>query len=452
MANPIQMFIDIAMSHKDEDGTFAYSLSGLSAPYAFCAAFIVSCGRKLEQQIGLPIIGNIIFFSWGALDITRYSSSLNGSFISNPGTWINGIMLGNIAVPSPGDIILYKYPSNYHVGIVRGVANGKVYTIEGNVTHIATGRAHMCDTRERDLGDSTIYAYCRPNWSVVGGSYSGVNSVLMNSQNASNVIYATQVKPSTQPTDTTQTPTIITPKTATPKDVVKDTVQDLEPIEPATLISKSLYQTASTREDAILREVCYIDNSGNKTLSKTGIKLSVINYTSALSMLVRNEDSSEYYFDGNRLDTDLLTDSREKVVCRYLLDKGFNAPQMVGILSVIWKISEFQSDFVDKSKQRYGIMGWNKSDIEKVIRSCGKTWQNNITGQLDYWWIDVTLNHKDFISKMENEVVKNEKQYIKKSVEIMLDEFYPGYTKAILESCSLKGYNEYEKMLVEDEK
>jgi hypothetical protein len=125
---------------------------------------------------------------------------------------------------------------------------------------------------------------------------------------------------------------------------------------------------------------------------------------------------------------------------------------MIGVLAVIWKISEFHSDFVDKEKQRYGIMGWGKSDIEKVVRSCGKTWQDNLTGQLDYWLIDVTLNHKDFISKMENEVVKNEKKYIKKSVEIMLDEFYPGYTKAVLESCLLKGYNEYEKMLVEDKK
>ena len=452
MANPIQMFIDIAMSHKGEDGTFAYSLSGLSAPYAFCAAFIVSCGRALEQQIGLPVIGNIIFFSWGAYNITRYSSSADGISISNPGTWINGPILGNVAVPSPGDIILYKYPSNYHVGIVRGVANGMVYTMEGNVTYIATGQAHMCDTRERALGDATIYAYCRPNWPAIGGSYSGINSVLMNSQNASNIAYSAQVQPTTQPTDTTQTPTVITPTVKEQKAIVKDTVQAVEPIEPATLISKSLYTTTNTQEDAIIREVCYIDKYGNKTTSNTGIKLSVINYTNTLSAVVRNNDSAEYYFDGNRLDTDLLTDSREKVVCRYLLDKGFNAPQMIGILSVIWKISEFHSDFVDKSKQRYGIMGWNKTEIMDVIRSCGKTWQDNITGQLDYWWIDVTLNHKDFISKMENEVVKNEKQYIKKSVEIMLDEFYPDYTKAILESCSLKGYNEYEKMLVEDKK
>lgn len=450
MANPIQMFLDIAMSHKGEDGTFAYSLSGLSAPYAFCAAFIISCGRALEQQIGLPVIGNIIFFSWGAYNITRYSSSAEGASISNPGTWVNGPMLRNVAVPSPGDIILYKYPSNYHVGIVRGVANGKVYTIEGNVTYIATGQAHMCDTRERDLADSTIYAYCRPNWGKIGGSYSGVNSVLMNSQNASNIIYSQQVQPTIQPTDTKQTPTIITPVTKTPKAVVKNTVQAIEPVDPATLVSKSLYETTSTKEDAIIREVCYLDKNGNKTTSNTGIKLSVINYTSALSSLVRLTDSSEYYFDGNRLNTDLLTDSKEKVICRYLLDKGFNAPQMVGILAVVWKISEFQSDFVDKTNQRYGIMGWNKDEILKVIRSCGKTWQNNITGQMDYWWIDLTINHKNFISKMENEVVKNEKRYIETSVKIMLDEFYPNYTKKILESCTLKGYNEYEKMLIED--
>ena len=454
--NPIQAFVDEAMSHYGEDGTFAYSLSGLSAPYAFCAAFIVSCAKAVEQKIRLPIIGNIIYFSWGAYNITAYSSGINGVAVSNPGTWINGPMLGNSAVPMPGDIILYKYPSNFHVGIVRGTKDGVVYTMEGNVTFVNTNTAHMCDTRERSVTDPTIYAYCRPNWAVVGGSYNDLHTISTNSKDTSNVAYSTQVPPTTVPVALQSAPTIISPlqKIAEEKQevvVVKEEAITL-PIEPAELVSRSLYTTESTAEDAIVREVGYVDYKGNRTADKGGIRLSVINYTPGLSALVRARYSSEYYFNEKYIDTDLLDNTRAKVVCRYLLDKGFNATQMLGIFALIWKISDFQPDFVDTDQKRYGIMGWDKDEMIKVIKSCGRNWANNMTAQLDYIWVDMCLNRKEFIEAMENTVVKNEKSYIKDSVELALKEYWYGYSDSILNSCTTYAYGIWEKILVEDSK
>ena len=463
MANPIQMFIDIALSHKGENGTWARSLSGLGGSDAFCAGFIVACGRTLEQQTGLQIIGNIIFYSVGALNITTSSSNINGVYISNPGTWINGPMLGNIGVPCPGDIICYRYPSNYHVGIVRGVYNGTVYTMEGNVTYIATGQGHMCDTRERSLSDSTIYAYCRPNWGVVGGSYTDIKSVVMNSSNQSNVAYSVNITPAQPNLEPSENATIVSPQTMKRSDgsiIHKQTIKTLTPEtveipelpEPAELISKSLYETTNTAEDAILREVCYIDKNGNKNLSNNGVRLSVINYTSWLSALIRSMDSAYYYFDNKRMNTDLLEDSKSKVVMRYLLDKGFNATQAIGLFSVIWKLSNFQADLMDSSKNKYGLLAWSKSDIVNVVKSCGTNWYNNLTGQLNYIWEDMTLNRKDFIESMENEVLTNDKKYIDKSVELSVKEYISGLIIGpTIESCTVYGRMIYEKIIVEDD-
>lgn len=446
-ANIVQAFIDEALSHRGEDGTFAYAHSGLTAPQAFCAAFIVSCGTVVGARFGKSVIGNIILYSWGAYNIA-VGSSLAGA-IANPGVFTLGPMNGNVAVPSAGDIILYKFPSNFHVGIVRGCYNGIVYTMEGNVGFDVGGGnyvSHMCDTREQAINNPTIYGYFHPRWDLIGGNCNAVKSVAMNIPTSSNALYSTTSTPTTVQVSNQQTPTVVTPATKPSAKTVKVEEPVVVKLDPAELISKSLYTTESTKEDAIVREVCYIDSNGNK--SKYGkIKLSVINYTQGLSALLRVRDSSIYYFEDLKFDTDLLKTPQSKIVLRYLFDKGFNAPQAIGIHTVIYKLSEFDPSFMDKDNGKYGIMGWNKKNIEKVIKSCGSNWSNNITGQMDYIWIDMTTNRKNYISSMENEVLENKKSYLEESLKLTLKEYVPGYSQSFYKSCKLIASQTWEILL-----
>lgn len=66
--------------------------------------------------------------------------------------------------PQPGDQIFFKNargPS--HTGIVEKVANGKVYTIEGN----AGTNSNKVVQNVYNLTSSYIYGYGRPDWSIV---------------------------------------------------------------------------------------------------------------------------------------------------------------------------------------------------------------------------------------------------------------------------------------------
>lgn len=57
--------------------------------------------------------------------------------------------------PKPGDIIFFGNPGTCHVGIVERVANGKVYTVEGNTSNQVARRSY-------DLNSSRIRGYGRP--------------------------------------------------------------------------------------------------------------------------------------------------------------------------------------------------------------------------------------------------------------------------------------------------
>jgi hypothetical protein len=366
--------------------------------------------------------------------------TVSSFYLPFPGTYISGPYFGNIVIPMPGDLIFYRWKSmtegaygsdpmnTDHVGIVRGCNNGVIYTVEGNVSF--NGVKSRCNTCQYSISDSRISGYVRPNWGAVGGSYEGLHTISMNNSNGSNAIYsATSTGPSRHSTSShSSTPVNNTPATA-PATEVETAI-----LEPAKLISKSLYDTINSAEDAILREVGYLSTSGTKNLSN-GLKLSVINYTGILSEIVRISQSAVYYFEDLSFDTDLLRHPTDKVVMRYLFDKGFNAPQAVGIYSVIYKISECDSSFISVDKTKYGILGWNKAEMENVIRFCGLDWTNTLTRQLDYFWTDMCSNHKGYIESMENEVLENKKSYVRQSVELTVKEYAKGYPKSFEDSC-----------------
>jgi hypothetical protein len=65
-------------------------------------------------------------------------------------------------VPQPGDLIFYLWSANSsdklvsHIGIVKKVENGKVYTIEGNKSDMVD------DTRDLRIDSREIKGYYKP--------------------------------------------------------------------------------------------------------------------------------------------------------------------------------------------------------------------------------------------------------------------------------------------------
>jgi hypothetical protein len=71
--------------------------------------------------------------------------------------------------PKEGDLILYRYGGTYtdkyhsdHVGYVYKVANGKVYSIEGNTN--GSNDTSQVNFHEHNLSDYRIHGYYRPNY------------------------------------------------------------------------------------------------------------------------------------------------------------------------------------------------------------------------------------------------------------------------------------------------
>lgn len=156
------------------------------------------------------------------------------------GEYISGPQMGNKdAVPQAGDFMILTRPNKggtylagtkyagYHIGIVRGVEGNKLLTVEGN-TH--GGQYLKC---EHHLQGNEIGWYARPNWKKLGYSMTLDGS-------------------------------------------------------PSNKFGGQLYKTKSTRDDASIREVCYMNiDTYQPQLDRSQLRLSAINYTGLLSAFVK---------------------------------------------------------------------------------------------------------------------------------------------------------------------
>lgn len=120
------------------------SLSGYGKKYAWCQTFIAWCAN----QANIPT--NVV---------PKVSGTVSGmEFFQDNGVWQD-----RNYTPSTGDIIYFysnSSESGYHVGIVSGVSNGYIYTIEGNYSNKVSEHSVV-------LGSSSIVGYGCPNYSRV---------------------------------------------------------------------------------------------------------------------------------------------------------------------------------------------------------------------------------------------------------------------------------------------
>ena len=121
--------------------------NGNSLGYAWCASFVSWCLRQggVPTDIAVSEVSCQRMVDWYRAHADYYRRT-------------DGYE------PIPGDIVMFRYGSGgaNHVGLVVGVEDGRVYTIEGNTSD-------MVGLRSYSLSNSAILGYCVPDYTTLEG-------------------------------------------------------------------------------------------------------------------------------------------------------------------------------------------------------------------------------------------------------------------------------------------
>lgn len=253
----------------------------------------------------------------------------------NMGTWIRGPHHGSTAKPQKGDLILFRYSSivdadeylSDHIGIVIDVSGTTIYTVEGD-----SGSEDHTTSRVRKRTYSTSYSaingYFRPDWSKVGGFVTGGGGYL--------------------------------------------------------------YTMENSREDAVVREIGYV-NGFKPVISKTNVRLSVINYTSSIAALLNGQLAASGGSSSN-VNVGSL-DEIPRIIVQYLQGKGLPASAGIGIAANVQAECGFDISISGADSNGLtsgGMCQWNGVNYTDMVKYVGSSWRTNLSGQLDFLWYDMT--------------------------------------------------------------
>jgi len=328
--HPARKFVAEAESHVGTGGhAWVQSMTNIGNQ-AWCAATCCAVAKACGYAGVIMPGDDYVAPSFGEQIVKKYG-----------GTRIDGPMCGNSdAVPQAGDLIIYQNPGDpywdgQHIGIVRYCEGDIVYTVEGN-----TGNSEY-KFREKNRTGSGIGWYARPDWTKVGG------------------------------TATIGTGT-------------------------ASYIRRDLYDTENDRLDASIREVCYMTYDCKPSISLTSVKLSVINYTSMLQVLVRLLGGVvEAVPDGYLGSPDNIDglDPIPREIVEFLLSKGLNTAAAIGVIANIRAESSFRTDAVGDYGTSFGLCQWHNERNTAMRQVAGTNWSTNLTGQLEYLWIELNQSY-----------------------------------------------------------
>ena len=358
-----------------------------------------STTNKLQEFLNVAAKhSNETFFAWtaGMLGISGYQDwcahyicacakevGVLNKVIAQSG-WVRGIMeatanncggkLYNASgySPRPGDMVCWKRPGElnpYHVAIVNTVSGRDFETFEGN--HVNGGSVNSKSARvNHSLNESLLYQFCHPNWESVGGYSDG---------SAGGIVVG----------------------------------------------GGPLYSSEYTRADALVREVGYIDSNSERTIDRTGIHLSVMNYTSMLADLWGMFGWSTGEASENSSDTSQLSGS-VKTVVDYLMKKGLNAAAACGVAGNIYYESNFNTSAVGDGGTSFGICQWHEGRGDAMKSYVGSGWASNLTGQLEYLWHELNTNYTGTLNKLKSvsnteSGTKNAADYFVRNFEVPAD-------------------------------
>lgn len=162
----------------------------------------------------------------------------------------------------------------------------------------------------------------------------------------------------------------------------------------------------STRHDALLREVGYLNSKYEPSISSSNILLSVINYTNFLAELIDTFDLGEVEqvveFEDDA--TKYLTNNKCRIVVEHLLSKGLNMAASIGVAANIYAESGFDTGAIGDNGTSFGICQWHNNRGTAMKSYVGADWKTNLTGQLDYLWYELTFTSEKQVMPYLEEV------------------------------------------------
>jgi murein DD-endopeptidase MepM/ murein hydrolase activator NlpD len=382
--HPANVFVRTVAEHVGSNGhSWVISNSSAGSGDAWCA-YTVMATAKVSGYAGvvLPKSGDKVA-GWVGSGETFSLGNPGGVAIVTiklyNGVRFNGPYWGRKnVIPSAGDLIIFawkggdiynkarsaykngtqwRYYSSDHIGIVEYFKDGKVHTIEGN-------NGGSLRRSSYDQNCESIAYYVRPDWTKANGvkiqPTSGITSTMgeVNPNGTVSIEYTVEADNG--------------------------------------MYTTALYTTESTRIDASVREIGYLDSKGNPTTSKTGIRLAAINYTPLLNSMYKTLFGGGSAGLGSPDNIDGL-DSIPRTIVQYFKDKGLVTSAAIGIIANIEAESSFRTSCVGDGGTSFGICQWHNARGTSMKNYVGANWANNLSGQLDYLWYDMTTNYSSMV-------------------------------------------------------
>lgn len=337
-------FLQIAkswMGRTAECKAWIRKTTGYNTNNAWCAAFVYACAKACG------IYGKVMVSDGSRFLVQNW---FKGGAASHLGTIHKAGWHGIKYKPAPGDLICFRWkrsiPKNRdktyfgaHIGIVGQVdSSGYVTTYEGNHGNKAATRKYKWEK------ESFVNMYFHPDWARLG-------------------------------------------------------IADNSPVEiTGGGAYEPLYTDTSTEEDANLREVCYITPDGKPTTISTNIPLVAINYTTGLAALVNYFGSCSI---SNNYEVNLsnVTNTTAQTIGRYLLDKGLNISNTVGIMACIMLACNFDIGKTKDNGNELGMLQWSGERKQSLISSVSN-WSTNLSGQLEFMWKELSSTKKNALDTL----------------------------------------------------
>lgn len=256
------------------------------------------------------------------------------------GKWIDGPIHSNVITPQIGDVVLFRnHSASLYTHKYQADRCGIVYSVSGDTITIIEGDyGSRVAINKYKISSPMISGYYRPGWERTHSS------------------------------------------------VLNQLGYFLSP----------LYEYESSRNDAIIREVGYLNSQYKPSIQSSHIKLSVINYTGLLGDLydtfaaaLRNGSNS--YSSSSVVNVDNVGNTSVKAAVQFLMENGLNAAASCGVVANIYHESGFNTAAVGDNGTSFGLCQWHLSRGDRMKQMAGADWATDLTGQLNYLWYE--LNH-----------------------------------------------------------
>lgn len=165
----------------------------------------------------------------------------------------------------------------------------------------------------------------------------------------------------------------------------------------------AMFSSSYEEGDAIVREFCSIDKSGNRTIGSGLLKLSVINYAPLVAGIA--EANGLYLQAGLSGDVNVDTSNLSgncKIVVDLLVAKGLNGAAACGIAGNIYHESGFRPDAVGDHGTSFGICQWHNTRGTSMKNFVGTNWKTNLSGQVDFLWHELTTSYTSVLNHLRS--------------------------------------------------